>query len=313
MCAREVRRACALLGAVTVLGLTYGLLVNPLHGTFPRTWPLPEPDPWIDSYKAQKCTLPEHHERNVPLEAPSSQWPSAIPPLLHFVVKSLSAQRHRHVGNEERSSAMFEKEVGGRVLLWDDHRCREAVRCMVWRGYAGRFDRETWGPFKADLCRYAVLYLHGGLYVDDDLEFIQSPGAPLRPQDTLVAPREYGLLLGHNSGIFQAYLAAAPQHPVLKNLIQQLSGAPAWVSTDWNRIMLLQHIQRAPDARTFHESKLPQNHALWRDARNASGLCNVVISEDGTNPIGVRTKPYAFSHVLGSRNCRNAAALALQN
>ena len=47
---------------------------------------------------------------------------------------------------------------------------------------AGRFDRERWGPFKADLCRYAVLYLHGGLYVDDDLEFIQSPGAPLRPQ-----------------------------------------------------------------------------------------------------------------------------------
>ena len=284
---------------VIAMGLAFGLLVNPLYGTFPGKWRLPEPDPWIESYKADQCTLPEQSVR-----ATSPEWPSAIPPLLHFVVKSLSESRRKHISNEERTAVMFEKEVGGRVLLWDDHRCRAAVHCMVWRGYAGRFDRETWGPFKADLCRYAVLYLHGGLYVDDDLEFIQSPGAPLRSQDTLVAPREWGLLRGHNSGIFQAYLAAAPQHPALKDLIEQLSGAPAWVSTDWNRIMLLRNMQRAPDARMFYESALPPAHKLWRDPRNATGFCNQVISEDGNNPIHPHTHPYAFSHVLGSRNCR---------
>ena len=287
--------------ALVITLLAFGYLINPLYGTFPGKWPLPEPDAWLDRYAAGACVLPDPSPG-----AASPEWPSAIPPLLHFVVKSRSAQRRRHVDNEERTAAMFENEVGvgGRVLLWDDHRCRAAVRCLVWRGYAGRFDRETWGPFKSDLCRYAVLYLHGGLYVDDDLEFVQRPGAPLRPQDTLVAPREYGLLRGHNSGIFQAYLAAAPQHPVLDNLIQQLNRAPAWVSTDWNRIMLLKQMRAAPDARAFHESELPPNHALWRDTRNSSGFCNVVISEDGTNPIGVHTRPYAFSHVLGSRNCR---------
>ena len=297
------RAASPLLCVVAVLGLAYGLLVNPLHGTFPKTWPLPEPDPWIDSYVADLCTLPEPSLGTV-----SPEWPSTIPPLLHFVVKSRSEQSRRHVSNEERTTTMFEKEVGGRVLLWDDHRCRAAVRCTVWRGYAGRFDRETHGPFKADLCRYAVLYLHGGLYVDDDLEFIQSPGAPLRPQDTLVSPREFGLLRGHNSGIFQAYLAAAPQHPAIGNVIRELSNAPAWVSTDWNRIMLLKQMEAAPDARMFYESKLPPNHKLWRDTRNASGSCNLVISEDGTNPIGVHTHPYAFSHALGSRNCRVSAS-----
>ena len=68
--------------------------------------------------------------------------------------------------------------------------------------------------------------------------------------------------------------------------------------------MLLKQMRAAPDARAFHESELPPNHALWRDTRNSSGFCNVVISEDGTNPIGVHTRPYAFSHVRGSRNCR---------
>ena len=288
-----MRRAGALLGVVALLGLAYSLLINPLYGTYPRAWPLPEPDPWIDIYKTGHCTL------STPLrEGVSPEWPSAIPPLLHFVVKSRSEQRRRHADN---TASLFEKEVGGRVLLWDDHRCRAAVHCTAWRGYAGRFDRETWGPFKADLCRYAVLYLHGGLYVDDDLEFIQSPGAPLRPQDTLVAPREYGLLRGYNSGIFQAYLAAAPQHPAIKNVIRELNSAPAWVSTDWNRIMLLKQMETAPDARMFHESKLPPNHKLWRDTCNATGFCNLVISEDDGNPIRAHTHPYAFSHTPGSR------------
>lgn len=297
---RRVCEASALLWTAVVLGLAYGLLINPLYGAFPAAWPLPESDPWIDSYQAGLCTLPDPSSG-----AASSAWPSAIPPLLHFVVKSRSAQRRRHVNNEERTVDMFRREVGdgGRVLLWDDHRCRAAVRCTTWRAYAGRFDRETWGPFKADLCRFVVLYLHGGLYVDDDLEFVQRPGAPLRPQDTLVAPREYGLLRGHNSGIFQAYLAAAPEHPAIGDLIRQLNNAPAWVSTDWNRIMLLRHMQAAPDARMLQESKLPPGHALWRDTRNATGFCNHVISEEATNPINLRTKPYAFSHVLGSHNC----------
>ena len=309
---RRTESACAIwysrasgpvLGVVVVLGLAYGLLVNPLYGTYPSAWPLSEPDPWIDSYKGDLCTLPEQSVR-----AASPEWPSAIPPLLHFVVKSRTELRGRHIGNEERTAGLFEREVGGRVLLWDDHRCRAAVHCMAWRGYAGRFDRETWGPFKADLCRYAVLYLHGGLYVDDDLEFLQNPGAPLRPQDTLVSPLEYGLLRGHNSGIFQAYLAAAPQHPAIGNVIKELNGAPAWVSTDWNRIMLLKQMRAAPDARMFYESKLPLGHVLWRDTRNASGVCNLVISEDGNNPIRPHTRPYAFSHTLGSRNCRVSAS-----
>lgn len=304
---RPLRRVlCVGCLSVPALLLGHSLLVNPFYGAFPGAWLLREPDPWLDSYVAERCTLPTHA-----FGATSPKWPRAIPPLLHLVVKNRSAQRRRHVDNEERTASMFEAEVGGggRVVLWDDDRCRAAVRCVARTGYAGRFDRETWGPFKADLCRYAVLYLHGGLYVDDDLEFIQDPGAPLRPADTLVAPREYGLLRGHNSGIFQAYLAAAPQHAALGDLIRELDNAPTWVSTDWNRVMLLKRMQAAPDARTFHESKLQPGHPLWRDARNATGFCNHVISEDDRDPIGVRTRPYAYSHALGSRNCRVAAVL----
>ena len=299
---RVSRRAEIALGSCVTCALLvgYGLMVNPMVGLFTGVLRSTEADPWQDAYAASECTMPLS-----PGGAASTSWPDEIPPLLHFVFKSFAA-KHRHLENEERTAALFEGEVGvnGRVYLWDDARCSVAVRCVGGHGLAGRFARETRGPLKADLCRYAVLRLHGGLYVDSDLEFLRDPGAPLRPSDTLVAPIEAGRQKGHRSGIFQSYIAAAPGHPVLQQVLKELNHAPAWVSTDSNRLMLFEAMENSPDARMFYESVLPTNHPLYHDPRNFTALCNYVISEDNALPIRVTTRPYAFSHVVGSRNCR---------
>jgi hypothetical protein len=116
---------------------------------------------------------------------PPYAWPVAIPTLLHFVVRRADA-----ISVNMRSTArLFMQEVrgAGKVIIWTDGECRRAIQCLPEAlepsTLLARWDGERHGPYRADLCRYVLLYVHGGLYVDDDLEFIAPPGAALMPND----------------------------------------------------------------------------------------------------------------------------------
>ena len=95
-------KADPVLCVAAVLVLAYGLLINPLYGTFPATWPLPEPDPWIDRYAAGLCTLPD--------PSPAPPRPSGRArsrPCCTLSSRAGRRRRRRHVDNEERTAAMF--------------------------------------------------------------------------------------------------------------------------------------------------------------------------------------------------------------
>ena len=118
---------------------------------------------------------------------PPYAWPVAIPTLLHFVVRRADA-----ISVNMRSTArLFMQEVrgAGKVIIWTDGECRRAIQCLPEAlepsTLLARWDGERHGPYRADLCRYVLLYVHGGLYVDDDLEFIAPPGAALMPHDSV--------------------------------------------------------------------------------------------------------------------------------
>ena len=77
------------------------------------------------------------------------------------------------------------------------------------------------GAFKADLFRYCVLLIHGGLYADTDI-LLESHLDALIPADAsfvtaLDAPGEE---LGHRSCLWNGFLAAAPGHPFLARTIE---------------------------------------------------------------------------------------------
>lgn len=70
---------------------------------------------------------------------------------------------------------------------------------------------QTKGMFKSDVCRMAQLYLHGGLYLDNDVELVSSAVLnDLKGGFDLVSSIALGGEL-----IFQAILAAPPNHPLI--------------------------------------------------------------------------------------------------
>ena len=86
---------------------------------------------------------------------------------------------------------------------------------------ADHFDEEPVGMYKGDLCRVAALYETGGYYFDVDIDVIEPVAIPRGVG--LVSVMEPGGAVLHTSenriftpSVFQAFIAIAPQHPVLR-------------------------------------------------------------------------------------------------
>ena len=110
--------------------------------------------------------------------------------------------------------------------LYDDNECKEFIK--------NNFDEKVYnvyckiipGAFKADLWRYCVLYIHGGVYVDIDTVcfekinmFLNSSEASIEfmtPVDLNITPSEGT----HN--LFNCFIASVPKHEILKHCIDYI-------------------------------------------------------------------------------------------
>ena len=68
------------------------------------------------------------------------------------------------------------------------------------------------GSFKADLFRYCVLYIQGGVYVDCDMICLQPLSKLIEDADKLIVVRDDPMT---KKWIAVGFLAAEPKHPVL--------------------------------------------------------------------------------------------------
>lgn len=78
---------------------------------------------------------------------------------------------------------------------------------------------EPVGKYRADMCRIASLYVHGGYYFDVDLQVI-TPIQGLSSKINFITSRETGDF--GSSGFFQAFTAATPGHAILKQALQEM-------------------------------------------------------------------------------------------
>ena len=96
--------------------------------------------------------------------------------------------------------------------FYDDGECREAISRSHSEELALRFDSESFGPYKSDMCRLAMLFESGGYYFDTDVEVIADIRSVIPPSATVSTVVESSSIVN----IFQGFFAAIPMHPVVK-------------------------------------------------------------------------------------------------
>lgn len=101
--------------------------------------------------------------------------------------------------------------------FYDDQMCLDFVKAHFDAKVVAAYQALRPGAARADLWRYCVLYVHGGVYVDADCTCLQPLDLWL-PADTdlvVVIDRE----MQPHRDLFQAFLACTPRHPLMRRAI----------------------------------------------------------------------------------------------
>lgn len=100
--------------------------------------------------------------------------------------------------------------------LSDDADCKKFILDNFGKVYASAFDDLIPGAFKSDFWRYAKLYIEGGVYMDIDFTELEPLSSIIREDDTFVSVVDLkNISLKPPCGIYQAFMACAPKHPLM--------------------------------------------------------------------------------------------------
>lgn len=102
-------------------------------------------------------------------------------------------------------------------LIFDDRNATAFLDNHFDSGVAARFRNLTEGAHKADLFRYAFLYVHGGVWLDMDVELRAPLKDALERENTIYTAKS-----GMFDDIFQAVLAVPPKVPFMKRLVEEI-------------------------------------------------------------------------------------------
>jgi len=199
----------------------------------------------------------------------------------------------------EYRQAWGEPEAPVRFL--DDADCR-AILQRVEPRLVPHFDT-TRGMHKADICRVAALYEEGGYYFDVDIQVVK----PLRLADGVgfATANEFA---GGSGGFFQAFLAAAPGHPILKQALYKMllyyegklkahrKGANMGTSTLKDAFDAVPEAQRG-EVRLLQEIYLSAGQYRKLPRHIETGACNFVVHDAGEHAV------YFYSRIVGSPRC----------
>ena len=203
----------------------------------------------------------------------------SIPLILHYVRKNSSSPYPDT--SHETINAM--RPV--RTYVWTDETCKKRLRRNM-PFLLQRFKKEQYGPYKSDMCRLAVLYEYGGIYVDNDILITRAfPELfPILRRRELVTVKE-----ALDSGIMQGFIATIPRHPVVMQCAQIMryvrrgtiafERAIRWYEGDF--LMLTEKFSHDIGFGT-------------RDTRNAN--CNILVA--------VNKSILFYSHDIGTPRCK---------
>lgn len=105
-----------------------------------------------------------------------------------------------------------------RHMLYDDSMCEDFIKNNYSAEVLGAYKIISPGAFRADFWRYLVLYKTGGVYADIDTMCYSSILNFLQPGIDFVVPID----IPRNYGLFNAFIACTPNHPILKLCIDMI-------------------------------------------------------------------------------------------
>jgi hypothetical protein len=107
-------------------------------------------------------------------------------------------------------------------LLMDDNDCMQFIRENFDDSVLQAYTRIIPGALKADLWRYCVLYIHGGVYVDLDTICVNS-------LDKFINNYEFVSVVDLNRNryegrhnLFNSFIASVPNHPIMLGCINRI-------------------------------------------------------------------------------------------
>ena len=101
-------------------------------------------------------------------------------------------------------------------MLFDDNACREFINNNFNSDVLNAFDTLIPGAYKADLWRYCVLYISGGIYID--IKYAPMNGFKF----ISLTEKEHWVLDIDNNGIYNALIVAKPGNNILLQAIDKI-------------------------------------------------------------------------------------------
>jgi len=113
------------------------------------------------------------------------------------------------------------KKSGWEYYFWDDEGAGEFLGTHFPPEVREAYESITPGAFKADLFRYCVLLIRGGVYADMDILLETNLDEAVANDIGFMTPiDEPGIEVGHRSCLWNGLIASAPSHPFLARTIE---------------------------------------------------------------------------------------------
>ncbi len=108
-------------------------------------------------------------------------------------------------------------------FLFDDDDCDEFIKKNFDDNIYNAYCRIIPGAFKADLWRYCVLYIYGGIYVDVDTICLTSIDSFINEDIEFMTPIDLNNCPHYGTyNLFNCFIASVPKHPILMDCIKRI-------------------------------------------------------------------------------------------
>lgn len=138
----------------------------------------------------------------------SQELTCEIPRLVHQTYR----HRNRIPSKVEQNFKTY--AIDFQRLVYDDHDCIKILESNFHPVVAATFRSLQYGAHKADLFRYAIMYLYGGIYLDIKVELIEPLNKTFSQRCAF-----YSVLSYTGQVIFQGILASPKNNPIFLSLM----------------------------------------------------------------------------------------------